>query len=95
MKENASKINKGNVKWTKKRNGEGYDKNLEIQGDSSNNGASYNKKFKKKVDSKEMQCYCFLKFDHYARDSYLNQEMLVTKKNHNLHMQEIVILMRS
>lgn len=41
-------------------------RNSKIQGDTRNNDAYHNNKFKKKVNMKELQCYCFHEFDHYV-----------------------------
>lgn len=43
------------------------------QGETSKNCANQNHKTKKKVDMKEVQCYCCKKLDHYDRDSYYNK----------------------
>lgn len=45
-----------------------------IQGETSKNCAAHNQKFNKKVEMKEVQCYCCQKFGHYARDFYFNKE---------------------
>lgn len=48
-------VNKGKEKWKKKKNiDEGSSKNLKNQGDSSKTCTSNNKKFKEKIDMKEL-----------------------------------------
>lgn len=46
------------------------------------------KKFKKKVDIKEMSCYCCQNFDNYARYFYFNGESNSSDKEEAPFAQE-------
>ncbi|XP_050895721.1 uncharacterized protein LOC127102394 [Lathyrus oleraceus] len=74
MKENSSNNKKVKQKWKKKLNDNGdVGKASRSQGETIINGANQNQKVKKKVDMKEVQCYCCHKFCHYVRYCYYNK----------------------
>lgn len=61
-------------KWKKKLDdNDDAGKALRSQGETSKNGANQYQKVKKKVDMKEVQCYCCQKFGHYVRDYCYNK----------------------
>lgn len=75
MKEISSNNNKVKEKWKKKLKDNGdAGKALRIQCETRKNSANQNQKFKKKIDMKEVQCYCYQRFGHYARDCYFNKD---------------------
>lgn len=61
-------------------NDESVGNNSKIQGETSKNGASHNKKFKKNMDMKEVKCYCCQRFGHCAKDFYFNKESNASDK---------------
>lgn len=62
-------------KWkNKKWNDVSAGKNPNNQQETNKNGVSHKNKFKKKIDLKEVQCYCSQRFRDYARDNYFNKE---------------------
>lgn len=75
MKDDSSNNIKVKEKGKKKWN-EGVDagKVSRSQSETSKNGATQNQKFKKKVEMKEVQCYCFQKFGHHAPNCCCNKE---------------------
>jgi hypothetical protein len=73
-KDEATKWNKGKEKWKKKNNVDVAIKNSKNQNDSSKTNTSSNKNSKKKVNMKEVQCYCCDKFGHYARNCPENKD---------------------
>jgi len=81
-KDDASKFNKGKDKWKKKKTVmKVLGKNSMNQGESSKTGSSINKKFKKKIDMKQVQCYCCQKFGHYVTDCYRNKDSNASDKD--------------
>ncbi|XP_050877038.1 uncharacterized protein LOC127080786 [Lathyrus oleraceus] len=73
MKESSSNNNKVKVKWNKKLNGNvDVGKASRRQDKTSKNCANQHQKVKK-VEMKEVQCYCCQKFGHYVRDYYYNE----------------------
>jgi hypothetical protein len=73
-KNEAAKWNKGKEKWKKKNNDDATSKNSKNQNDSNKTNTSSNKNSKKKVNMKEVQCYCCDKFGHYARNCPENKD---------------------
>lgn len=74
MKESSSNNNKVKVKWNKKLNvNVDVGKSSRSQDETCKNCENQHQKVKKKVDMKEVQCYCCQKFGHYVRDYYYNE----------------------
>ncbi|GAU51473.1 hypothetical protein TSUD_95880 [Trifolium subterraneum] len=70
-KEEGSKWNKGKEKWKKKKNSvDAASKNSKNLDDSN----KHSKNSKKKVNMKDVQCYCCEKFGHYARNCSENKD---------------------